>query len=250
MKNTHRLFASVILAVAATAALMAQAPPASARVATTRTAPDEFGTQDYVVTTIQCSAFTTDSTSRMAAFYFCSFLQTDPPNVGGHLFTGVEVPSGAVIDFVGMQTCGSDPGLTATLFSVDRYSGTTSGIVSVPSSGGSCHTEYNAAPLGWQLVANAHNALVLDVYQPDGMNNPPSFYWVEIWWKRAVSPPPATPTFGDVAIGDFGYQYIEALSASGVTGGCGNGDYCPDRNVTRREMAIFLSKALGLHWPN
>ena len=26
--------------------------------------------------------------------------------------------------------------------------------------------------------------------------------------------------------------------------------YCPDRNVTRREMAIFFAKALGLHFAN
>ncbi len=48
---------------------------------------------------------------------------------------------------------------------------------------------------------------------------------------------------------DFGFQYVEALVASGITGGCGSGSYCPDNPVTRRQMAIFLAKALGLHWP-
>ncbi|HEX4438485.1 MAG TPA: S-layer homology domain-containing protein, partial [Thermoanaerobaculia bacterium] len=41
----------------------------------------------------------------------------------------------------------------------------------------------------------------------------------------------------------------EALNAAGITGGCGNGNYCPDGPVTRGQMAVFLSKALGLHWP-
>jgi hypothetical protein len=36
------------------------------------------------------------------------------------------------------------------------------------------------------------------------------------------------------------------LAASGITGGCGGGNFCPDNPVTRRQMAIFLSKALGL----
>jgi hypothetical protein len=35
--------------------------------------------------------------------------------------------------------------------------------------------------------------------------------------------------------------------ASGITAGCGGGNYCPDA-PTRRQMAIFLAKALGLHW--
>jgi len=66
-----------------------------------------------------------------------------------------------------------------------------------------------------------------------------------------VSPAPPTPSFSDVPSSDFGYQYIEALKASGITGGCGNGTtFCPDANLTRRQMAIFLAKALGLHWPN
>jgi len=64
-----------------------------------------------------------------------------------------------------------------------------------------------------------------------------------------VSDPPASPTFNDVPTSDFGYQYIEALNASGITGGCAPGAFCPDSPVTRRQMAIFLSKALGLHWP-
>ena len=76
-----------------------------------------------------------------------------------------------------------------------------------------------------------------------------AFGWVEVWWQRSVSPAPATQTFNDVAPSDFGYQYIEALAASGITGGCGGGNYCPDANLTRRADGLFLAKALGLHWP-
>src|SRR4029077_8810177 len=62
---------------------------------------------------------------------------------------------------------------------------------------------------------------------------------------------PDTPSFTDVPTTDFGYQYIEALKASGITGGCGNGTtFCPDANLTRRQMAVFLAKALRLHWPH
>jgi len=40
------------------------------------------------------------------------------------------------------------------------------------------------------------------------------------------------------------------LAASGVTAGCGGGNFCPDAPVTRAQMATFLSRALGLYWPN
>jgi hypothetical protein len=51
-----------------------------------------------------------------------------------------------------------------------------------------------------------------------------------------------------VPTSDFGFQFVEAFVAAGVTVGCNPGLYCPDRNVTRREMAIFFAKALGLHF--
>jgi hypothetical protein len=52
-----------------------------------------------------------------------------------------------------------------------------------------------------------------------------------------------------VPTNDSAFQFVEALVASGITVGCGGGNYCPDAPLTRRQMAVFLSKALGLHWP-
>jgi hypothetical protein len=37
---------------------------------------------------------------------------------------------------------------------------------------------------------------------------------------------------------------INRLAASGVTGGCASGRYCPSANVTREQMAAFLHRAL------
>jgi hypothetical protein len=69
-----------------------------------------------------------------------------------------------------------------------------------------------------------------------------------IAWHRSVSPAPGVASFGDVPVSDGAFQFIEALVASGVTAGCGGGNYCPDAFLTRRQMAVFLSKALGLNW--
>jgi hypothetical protein len=37
---------------------------------------------------------------------------------------------------------------------------------------------------------------------------------------------------------------INRLAASGITGGCGPGRYCPRANVTREQMAAFLHRGL------
>jgi uncharacterized repeat protein (TIGR01451 family) len=58
-------------------------------------------------------------------------------------------------------------------------------------------------------------------------------------------PPPATGTiFDDVHVGDFAADWIEELYALGITGGCTQTSYCPNRAVTRGEMAVFLLKTL------
>ena len=45
--------------------------------------------------------------------------------------------------------------------------------------------------------------------------------------------------------------YDAIVIGSGISGGCGDGTtFCPDANLTRRQMAIFLAKALGPHWTN
>ena len=38
---------------------------------------------------------------------------------------------------------------------------------------------------------------------------------------------------------------INAFAAVGLTSGCGEGLFCPSRNVTRGEMAAFLARAFG-----
>ncbi len=71
---------------------------------------------------------------------------------------------------------------------------------------------------------------------------------VLIWYCRQISPAPATATFDDVPVGSFGFQQVEALAASGITAGCDSNNFCPNSPVTRVQMAVYLSKALGLHW--
>ena len=75
------------------------------------------------------------------------------------------------------------------------------------------------------------------------------FRAIRLDWWRQISPAPATATFADVPTGYWAFQHIQALAASGITAGCGGGNFCPETTITRAQMAVFLSKALGLHWP-
>jgi len=57
------------------------------------------------------------------------------------------------------------------------------------------------------------------------------------------TPPPCTGIFGDVPCPSTFADWIEALAAEGITGGCGSGNYCPQNPVRRDQMAVFLLKA-------
>jgi hypothetical protein len=58
-------------------------------------------------------------------------------------------------------------------------------------------------------------------------------------------PPPATGTvFLDVPASAFAAAFIEALSAAGVTAGCGNNNYCPAYPVTRAQMSVMILRTL------
>ncbi len=71
-----------------------------------------------------------------------------------------------------------------------------------------------------------------------------------IGYKLQVSPAPATATFSDVPTTSPQFRFVEALFAAGITAGCGGGNFCPDQPLTRGQMAVFLSAALGLQFPN
>jgi hypothetical protein len=52
--------------------------------------------------------------------------------------------------------------------------------------------------------------------------------------------------FADVPLTDLFCGFIERLAADGITGGCGEGNFCPNAPVTRAQMAVFLTAASPL----
>ena len=60
------------------------------------------------------------------------------------------------------------------------------------------------------------------------------------------SPPkPLGISFNDIGSSSFGADIIW-MAEAGITSGCGSGNFCPKRTVTREQMASFLARALNL----
>ena len=79
----------------------------------------------------------------------------------------------------------------------------------------------------------------------------PFHRWVMgVWIIRALGerPSQSDTRFTDVAAGSWWAPHVERLAEMGVTSGCSVRPlrYCPDRPVTRGQMAAFLARALGL----
>jgi hypothetical protein len=214
--------------------------------------PKAFGTSDYTVTTIAGIGFVPgrndivySTTGSLGRFVNASASQVQ-------FFSALDLPAGAVIDFIGFNNNndGTPNVMAVHLFERDD-TGTLTPLFSLDNTPHSSWvTDINPVPLGilWQGSQGTGHTLTLEIEIAPSANTQ-FFGQVEVWWKRSVSPAPATATFGDVPTSDPFFQYVEALAASGITGGCGGGNYCPNNPVTRAQMAVFLAKALGLHWP-
>lgn len=227
--------------------VFAQDRAATARLATTQQVPTTFGTAAYSVTTVSGVAFlpkySTDEWGTST-----SLARDGALNTLEEFYASVDIPAGVVIDYIGLNSLtGIDFALGVALY--ERHAdGSMDTVATFSSTAHGWGTDYNVSPIGWLHVGNQGRALVLNVELAPSADLE-YFGFVEVWWRRTVSPAGAQ-SFADVPPSDPGYQYIEALAASGITGGCGGGNYCPNANLTRRQMAIFLAKALGLHWPN
>jgi hypothetical protein len=59
-------------------------------------------------------------------------------------------------------------------------------------------------------------------------------------------PPACTGTFADVPCPSPFADWIEYLYNSGITAGCGGGNFCPSLGIPNGQMAVFLVKAFEL----
>jgi hypothetical protein len=170
-------------------------------------------------------------------------------------FPLADLPAGALL--TGLELEGCDSSSTAQVqVNLSRRSSPTGGLSAIGTFGTGVSETPGCAFFGDptnlvstnQTVDNRNFAYSVRVTlsAPD---NTTSLGAVRVYYKLQVSSAPATATFNDVGTGHPFFRFVEALAASGITAGCGSGNYCPDASITRGQMAVFLATALGLHWP-
>jgi S-layer homology domain len=172
---------------------------------------------------------------------------------GAELEGGIQLPSGVLIEKIELEACDNSAdgevigGLAS--WAVPGGSGALLGVIET----GDAATPGCAVfplTLANPVTVENQNFQYQVAASSNTFDGTTSIAAVRVYYRRQVSPSPIIPSFSDVPTDDFGFQYIEALVSSGITGGCSGGNFCPDAAVTRRQMAIFLAKALGLHWPD
>ena len=182
------------------------------------------------------------------------------------MYGSVHLPSGAKVVYMELDFYDADPGNWASvgLLTCDFLGAACTlhpvagaGPMDCVSAGKICSGQANAVGSGFQTADLTPDNITVDNLQGSmrlivgtgGVNS--RVVGVIIGYVLQVSPPPGSPSFNDVPASHPFFQFIEALKASGITGGCQASPplYCPDAPLTRGQMAVFLAKGLGLQWP-
>jgi hypothetical protein len=170
---------------------------------------------------------------------------------GGQLNASPRFPNGALVEMLELHACDTSPTeQVVAKFQWCQVPGGTCIDFATVSTGASqtlgCgffQTEFSPDP--FLIESGGTHMLVVTT----GPTNATFFTGVRAKYRLQVSEPPEEATFGDVPTNHQFFRFVEALAASGITGGCGGGNFCPNNPVTRGQMAAFLAIALGLHWP-
>jgi hypothetical protein len=169
--------------------------------------------------------------------------------------SGVFLPTGVLLDYVSVEGCDSSS-VSSLLFQlfVCNPSEPEANCPSFPGSTGVSQTpgcaiyflDLRSENLQIQNSAFSYYVGV----SSSVLNDTIKFRTVRFHYRLAVSPAPATATFpNDVPTTHPFFRFVEALASAGITAGCAPESYCPDQPITRGQMAVFLSVALGLHFP-
>ena len=208
--------------------------------------PKGYGLEDYTVTVVPAIAFLPSSNNQAYTTLSMDMARRGSIDTVTDFYAPIHLPPGALIDYIGLNSETNIP----NIFGVALYSRNKFGdVYTIETFSTTVHgwdTDYSEL-IGAGLSPSVPEALILHVQQ----GSAPTVQWfgyVEVWWRRDVSAPPSVATFNDVPLGHPFFRFIEALADSGITAGCGSGNYCPDAPLTRGQMAVFLAKALGLHF--
>ena len=170
-------------------------------------------------------------------------------NAFGSFVATVHLPSGALLESVEFDVCDtSDTDDILATIQTTSYTGEDTNVVAASESVGfvGC-MPLDVRPSDPIQIDNYTSQVLLVVNLPthDGTT---SISGAILSYHLQVSPGPAIATFNDVPVDNPFFQFVEALAAAQITGGCGGGNFCPNQPVTRAQMAVFLTKALGLYF--
>ncbi len=163
----------------------------------------------------------------------------------------LDIPSGAILRTLELDYCDASgaPGfISGTIVGSDRFGTIIHNVPYIVSDGAGCETKTSDLS-ALNIVADNHakHFWLVSTVGPTGANTT-GLAGMVVGYQLQVSPAPLVATFADVPTNHPFFQWVEALAASGITGGCGGGNFCPTNPVTRGQMAVFLSKALGLQF--
>jgi hypothetical protein len=208
-----------------------------------------FGTVQETIVALSAEAFAPydqasfDAARRSGIQRFCF-------GASCSLLTPLVLPAGAVITAIELDAVDGDVAGSVTMVIAACGPGQinctglgtlTTGAAPAP---GSIQTRLDLTP---HTVDNQNNTYFAQVNLSGGTSMT-RLANARVFYRLQVSPAPAVASFFDVPPGHDFFRFIEALARSGITSGCGGGNFCPDAPLTRGQMAAFLSIALGLHF--
>jgi hypothetical protein len=222
--------------------------PAVVSMSPTPQAPSSFGPGTAILS-IESSAFTPVDSTTTWTWDMGSGARYRVGGAYPWFDASVHVPSGAKVIGVVFEVFDNDAANNVLGFfgtEAGAPPGTPWAFTAGSATAGQPGWTYIVEPLNI-TIDNFNNSYIVEV-NVGGSSSATMFRRAMIYYQLQVSPAPGTATFGDVPTSDPAFQFIEAFVASGITAGCGSGNYCPDAPLTRRQMAVFFSKALGLFW--
>ena len=220
-----------------------------------RTGAPRWGTQDRILSHIPFTDFDPENSGT-------TYFQYSTPSTLGRYATSIlnrafvaiaKVPSGALLTYVELDYCDTSPtyGVDLIVNECTYQGGDCFTLAFLSSDTGSlgCHlVTKDLTPQGYTMDNNARELLL--IASTKAGDETTVLNGVYIGYKLQISQAPALPTFADVPTTHPYYRAIEALVSAGITVGCGGSNFCPGQNLTRGEMAVFLARALGLHFVN
>jgi hypothetical protein len=205
-----------------------------------------FGTTSLTYLRVSALEFLPSDGSGYSTFSLLRWPTSEPM-----MLAPLHLPDGAIIDYLEIDFCDSlDPAdIHLELRDCGPLGATCDVVANVNSFGNPGCSQISTSGINY-TVDNRTSSFALRAFFQSVDDVALQLGGAIVGYRLQVSPPPATASFNDVPTTHPYFQFIEALKASGITGGCQASPplYCPDSPLTRGQMAVFLAKALGLHW--